>query len=157
MTLMRWEPLTELRRLDEYMDRLWNQFFGRPLWGRTFEGGELPFPMDVWQTKDHYVVQATIPGVRPEDLEVTFSGQQLTIRGAVQAQQEVKEDDYLLRERRQGTFLRAITLPEGVDTDKAEASYEHGVLTIRIPKLETVKPKSIKVNTPRTVEGARAG
>lgn len=157
MTLTRWEPFAELRRLDEAMDRMWREFF-RPatFWPRALEAGDLYVPMDVYQTKDHLVVQVTIPGVRPEDVEVTFSGQQLSIHGEIKTGGEVKEEDYLLRERRMGSFTRTISLPDSVDTDKAEASYDHGVLTIRIPKREEVKPKSLKVKVAKTLEGAKA-
>lgn len=152
MTMARWEPLAEFRRMDEMMDRLWGEFFGRPVGAWSQEGGEFFCPMDVYQTKDHVIVKAIIPGVGPDDLEVTFSGQQLTIRGELQ---EAKDEEYLLHELRHGTFTRTVLLPEIVDTSKAEAAYENGVLGIRIPKREEVKPRSLKVKVQQTPEAKK--
>lgn len=144
MTLQRWEPFSELQRIDRAMDEMWNRFFRFP---RPFEGfrGEWPIPLDVYQTKDHVVVKASIPGVKPEDVDLTIEGNTLTVKAETKAERKVDEAGYLLQEHRYGSFSRCVTLPEGLDTDKAEATYEHGVLTVTFPKLEETKPKSLKV------------
>ena len=93
------------------------------------------------------VVDAANPGVKPEDIEVSLTGDVLTIKGETKAEKEVKEPNYLRRERRYGSFCRSISLPSGLKGDKAEAEFEHGVLKLTIPKAEEVKPKVIEVKT----------
>jgi HSP20 family protein len=110
----------------------------------------------VYQERDRVVVKANIPGVSPEKIDVSFQENVLTIEGEVQQEKEVREEDYLLRERACGSFHRSITLPAGLDTQKAEARYENGVLTITIPRLPEAQRRSIKVHVGKTVEGDRA-
>jgi HSP20 family protein len=109
----------------------------------------------MYATPDSVVIKAALPGIRPEDVDITITGNSVTIKGEVKAEEEVKERDYILREHRFGSFSRTVTLPEGVDTDKAEASYENGILTITLPKREEVKPKSLKVKVSPTIEGRK--
>ena len=93
------------------------------------------------------VVKTTVPGVRPEDIEIDVTGNILSIRGERKAEKEVKEENYIRRERSYGRFSREVSLPGGVLADKAEADFEDGVLTITIPKAEEAKPKVIKVKS----------
>lgn len=152
MTLRRWEPFNELRRMEDALDRMWGGFFRPARYLRPW-AEEWALPLDIHQTEDSVVVKAPIPGVKPEDVEVTIEGNTLTVRGESKASEEVKEEDYILRERRYGAFHRSVTLPARLDTDKAGASYEHGVLTLSIPRREEAKPRSIKVKVSRAVEG----
>lgn len=148
MTLARWEPLRELRRMERELDRMWEGFFRRP--GQAGRGREETMvPVDMYETKDHFVVKADLPGVRTEDVEVTITGNQITIHG------EVKDEQYYLAERMAGTLTRTVTLPSGLDTDRAEASFDNGTMTVRIPKREEAKPKSVKVR-PGQAEATRA-
>lgn len=143
MTLMRWEPFRELITLREAMDRLFDEAFTRPL--SLLEGwGSLPL-IDMYQTDNEVVVKATLPGVKPEDLHITVTGDVLTIKGEVKAEEEVKNATYHLRERRYGTFSRSIPLPVPVVADKAKAEFENGILTLTLPKAEEVRPKTITV------------
>ncbi|RMD64112.1 Hsp20/alpha crystallin family protein [Candidatus Parcubacteria bacterium] len=143
MTLMRWEPFRELITLREAMDRLFDEAFTRPL--SLFEGwGSLPL-VDMYQTDNEVVVKATLPGVKPEDLQITVTGDVLTIKGEVKQEEEVKNATYHLRERRYGTFARSIPLPVPVVADKAHAEFENGILTLTLPKAEEVRPKTITV------------
>jgi HSP20 family protein len=110
----------------------------------------------MYQTPQAVVVKATVPGVKPEDMEITITGDTLTIKGETKAEKEIKQEDYICQECRYGSFSRTVTLPAGLKTDKAEATFENGVLTLTIPKAEEVKPKSIKVKTKSAIEGKKA-
>jgi HSP20 family protein len=144
MVMQRWEPFNELRRMEETMNRLWRGFTGI---GEERDGMESwALPLDVVQEGDRIVVHASVPGVRPDDIDVTFEEGVLTIKGRTQAEHEERQGQYLLRERRTGSFYRAIRLPETVDADKAESNYHNGVLTIAFPKQEAKKAKHLKVN-----------
>jgi HSP20 family protein len=100
------------------------------------------------------MVKASLPGINPDDLEITFSDNQLTIKGEVKEDNEIDEAHYHLRERRYGAFTRSIKLPSGIESDKIEAKYDDGVLKLRLPKVEEVKPKkiSIKNGSPKVIE-----
>jgi len=144
-SLVRWEPFRELISLREAMDRLFEESFVRPWsrWPGFAEEGVLP--VDIYETEDSVVVEASIPGVKPEDIDVSITGDTLTIKGETRAERKVERENYIRQERRYGSFCRAVTLPGGLKTDKAEAEFQNGVLTITFPKTEEVKPKSIKV------------
>ncbi len=143
MTLTRWEPFRELMTLREAMDRLFDEAFTAPF--RLTDGlGVLPL-VDMYQTEDAVVVKATMPGVKPEDLHITVTGDVLTIKGEIKEDEEVKDATYHIRERRFGTFTRTIQLPVPVVADKAQAEFENGVLTLTLPKAEEVRPKAITV------------
>lgn len=143
-SLMRWDPGNDMISLRDMMDRLFEDSFVR-----TRSGSMLPragdLAVDLVETKDDVVVKATLPGVKPEDVELTITGDTLSIRGETKEEKETKDENYIRRERRYGSFSRSIQLPAGLQTDKAEASFENGVLTLKLPKSEQVKPKSIKV------------
>ncbi len=146
MILRRWEPLGEFVPVRRAMDRMFDGFFGRP-WrlGQELRGEGGLLPLDVYQTPENLVVKATLPGVKPEDVGITITGDSLSIKAEKKAEEETKEEDYFIRERRYGSRSRTISLPSGLNTDKAEASFEHGVLTLSIPKVEEAKPKEVKV------------
>jgi HSP20 family protein len=101
--------------------------------------------VDVYETEDAVVVEAPVPGLKPEDVDITISGDTLTIKGETKFEEKVEQENYIRQERRYGSFCRAVALPEGLDRNNAEAGFENGVLTIAFPKSEEVKPKSIKV------------
>ena len=154
MSMIRWEPFREMMSLRQAMDRLFEDSFVRPsrLWPEL-RGGELP--IDMYQTKDDVVVKAPLPGVKPEELDISITGDTLTIKGEHKEEQEVKEEDYLCKERRYGTFSRSVTVPVAVKSDKAEATFENGILTLTMPKAEEVKPKQIKVKAKGVIEGKK--
>jgi len=142
--LVRWEPFRELISLREAMDRLFEESFVRPFGWLAPTAAET-FAIDMYETENDIVVKAAIPGVKPEDIDVSISGDVLTIKGEVKEEREIKEENYIRKERRYGTFCRSVTLPIQVDADKAKAEYENGILTLTLPKAEAVKPKVIKV------------
>lgn len=133
--------------LRQAMDRLFEDSFVRPtrLWP-DFEGVDVP--LDVYQTPNDVVVKASLPGIKPEEVDICITGDVLTIKGEHKEEKEVKEKDYLIKERRYGSFSRSITIPISVKSDKAEATFENGILTLTLPKSEEVKPKAV-------IEGAK--
>lgn len=145
MSIEKWYPFTDLMSLRQAMDRLFEDSYVRP--SRALAGpGEAAGPgLDVYQTPNEIVVKAGLPGVKPEDVNIDITGDTLTIKGENKAEQEIKKEDYLYRERRYGAFSRSVILPGGLRSDKAEATMEDGVLTLTIPKAEEVKPKVISV------------
>jgi HSP20 family protein len=143
--IVRWEPFRELVSLREAMDRLFEESFVRPGGGRLAPAGmEVP-AVDVYQTDDAVVVKSAIPGIKPEDIDISITGDTLTIKGETRVEEEVNEENYIRRERRYGSFCRSLALPLPVVTEKAEAEFENGVLTLTLPKAEEVKPKAIKI------------
>lgn len=146
MAIVRWTPARELLTMRDLMDRLVEDSLS-PSWSvrGSWEGAVASFPMDVHQADKEYVVKASLPGVKVEDLDVSIVGETLTIKAAAQQDQNVKDEDWLLRETRYTAFSRTITLPSEVQADKVDANYESGILTLRIPKAEAILPKTIKV------------
>jgi HSP20 family protein len=153
MTIVRRpSPLGELVSLRQAMDRLFEDSFVRP---RVWSAGDAmtAMPMDVTNTQDALVIEASLPGIRPEDVEITVEDGTLTIRAESRDEREDRGSDgeVLLAEIRRGSVSRAIALPTGLEADKANATFEHGVLRLRIPRAEAVKPRQIRI-TP-TVDG----
>ena len=145
--ITRFDPLKEMVSLRSAMDRLFEDSFVSPLSWRTISGGETMAPaIDVHETADELVVTAALPGIKAEDVEITMTGQTLTLRGEFKADQEVKQEQYLYRERRFGSFSRTLQLPVRVQGDQANADFTDGVLTLTIPKAEEVKPRQIRIN-----------
>ncbi len=142
-SMMPWEPSRDIVSLRDMMDRLFEDAFVTPRGVVTLRGGELA--LDMYETKDAVLVKTALPGVKPEDVDISVTGDTLTIRGETQQEEENKEGNYIRRERRYGEFARTVTLPSGLQVDKAEASFDNGMLTLKIPKSEQAKPKSIKV------------
>ncbi len=148
-SMMRWDPTNEMISLRDMMDRLFEDAFVRPRGGMAMPLSAADLALDVYETKDDVVVKAALPGVKPEDVDITITGDQLSIRGETKEETDNKDHDYLRRERRYGTFTRSVTLPTGLQADKAQATFDNGVLTLKIPKSEQVKPKSIKIQAKR--------
>jgi HSP20 family protein len=143
--MVRWEPGREMVSLREAMDRLFEESFLQP---GMFGGGEKSaalLPLDVYETENEVVVKATVPGVKPEDIDVTLTGDVLSIRGEYKSEEKTEKRNYLRQERRYGGFSRQLTLPVAVKSDQCKATFENGVLTLELPKAEAAKAKSIKV------------
>lgn len=142
MVLQRWEPFRELRRMEETIDRLWR---GSGLRGVHEGANGWAVPLDVAQEGDDIVVRASIPGAKPEDINVSIEEGLLTIEGGSETEHEQRDGSFLMRERRAGKFHRTLRLPDSVDADKAEPRFENGVLTINFPKLEAKKAKRLEI------------
>ncbi|MGZ5977943.1 MAG: Hsp20/alpha crystallin family protein [Isosphaeraceae bacterium] len=143
MAIQHWEPLREMVSLRDAMNSLLQESFVRPV-GLMGNGAAL-LPLDIAETEDEFIVKASLPGVRPEDVHITAHGDTLTIRGEMKAEEEKKGEHYHLRELRQGHFQRTVTLSTPISADKAQAQFENGVLTLKLPKAEEAKPKEIKI------------
>ena len=152
MTMIRWQPFRELMSLREAMDRLFEDSFVHP--SRSWpELGGVQLAIDMYQTDEDVVVKASLPGLKPDEVDISVTGDTVTIKGEHKEEKEVKQEDYLYKERRYGAINRSVTIPVQVQADKAEAVFENGILTLTVPKSEEVKPKQIKVKAKAATEG----
>lgn len=147
MTIFRWgtnfDPFAGLRYMQRELERL-----ARP-WGeqtRRIGGGVFP-PVNVYESADEVLIQCEVPGVERKDLDVTITGETLTIKGAKYPLADEENVNFIRRERGSGQFTRTIILPDIVDADKIKASLADGIMTIRLPKKAAVKPKQIEIKT----------
>lgn len=143
--LVRWEPFRDLISLREAMDQLFEESVVRPRVGQFARRGVGALALDMYETDDAVKVKTAIAGVDPEDLDISITGDTLTIKGETKAEEEIEEESYICRERRYGAFSRSLTVPVPVVADEAEAEFKDGVLTLTLPKAEEVKPKAIEV------------
>jgi HSP20 family protein len=147
MTIVRWEPFRELGTLQSEMNRLFNSVFDSPGQGN---GGTLRrwMPaMDLLETEDHFVLRADLPGMDEDDVKIELEDTTLTVSGERQAEHESGGEGYYRVERAFGTFARTLTLPQGVDPEAVAASFDRGVLEIRVPKPEARKPRRIEIGS----------
>ena len=151
MSVTRWDPFQDLQALREDMNRAFGRWFGRE--GEEERSGVRWAPaLDVAETKDAYRIDVEVPGLKPEDIEVTVDQGMLTIQGERRSEEESRDRQYHRIERRYGAFRRSITLPSGVDASRVEATYDNGVLRLTVPKTEAAQPKRIEVRS-----GTQAG
>ena len=146
MAMDRWDPFREMMSFREAMDRWLQQSIGgtgQPLSSMRPDS----IPVDAVEHDDSFEVRAAVPGVKPEDVEVTVQGERVTIRAEARADEERRGDNWLMREHRFGTMQRSITLPSPVNSEKAEARVENGVLRLRLPKAQGALPRRISVAT----------
>jgi HSP20 family protein len=145
MSMIWKDPSEALMPLREAVNRLFEDSFIWPGRLEAFTGRT--FPVDVYETKDQqgYVVEASLPGAKPEDISITAIGDTLTISYATKGEEKVEKPNYVRRERYEGELRRTISLPTQIDPEKVQATYEHGVLKLVVPKVEAAKPKQISV------------
>jgi len=150
-------PFGELLSLRRAMDRLFDEDFYRVASAESARSEQgLLLPIDVTTTKDALILEAALPGVRPDAVDITVENGTLTITGETGEDRTEEGASHLVREIRRGQFGRSVTLPNGLEPDKAEATFENGVLRLRIPKAEQVKPRQIRIS-PVVDAGARNG
>lgn len=153
MSMSRWDPFRDLTSIQEEINQMFDRVFGRRETGGRREGGQSVTAwapaVDISERKDAFVVTAEVPGMKPEDLEVTLEDGLLTIKGERRMEEETSDRQYHRVERRYGSFRRSITLPSQVQSDAIEASYSDGVLQVVVPKAESAKPKKINVRPAR--------
>jgi HSP20 family protein len=142
MSLTRWEP--ELLSLRRAMNRLFDETLGQTLPSLSERGFSVP--VDVRETDESLEIRADLPGVTPEDVDITVTDNTLTVKGEYKAEEEREEGRMHVQERRYGSFQRSVSLPTTVNTDAAEAKFEDGVLKVTLPKTEEAKPKRISVH-----------
>ena len=143
--LTRWDPFSDVRTT---MDRLFDEGFSRPrrlIPNST--GHEVTFPVEVSETDEVLEVKASLPGVKPEEVDVSVANDVLTIKASHEEKTEETKRDYYRREIRYGSFHRSLALPVSVDSEKAEATFENGILYLKLPKAEALRPRQIKVGT----------
>jgi HSP20 family protein len=163
MALVRWDPARELSSLQAEMNRLFSSFFDAPV--ATAGGGNGQTmrrwhpAMDLVETDDHFVLRADLPGLSEDDVKIEVENDTLTISGQREERHEQKKEGFYRLERATGAFSRSLTLPEGVDPDQVAASFDRGVLEVRIPKPEQRKPRRVEIavgGEQKTLEGATA-
>ena len=143
-SIVRWEPFRDMMSMRDAMDRMFEERFLRPpMPFGPWAGGSMA--VDMYETDDSVVIKSGIPGVGAEDIDVSVTGDILTIKAETKEEEEVQRENYLRRERRTGSYCRSVTLPGGLETDQAQADYTDGVLTLTFPKAEEIKPRTIKV------------
>ena len=143
--LTRFDPYGEMRAFRRAMHHVLDEPYVRSMGWRMFNGEVLAPAVDIHQTDDDIVVTAALPGAKPEDIEITITGQTVVISGEFKADERIERDQYLYRERRHGTFSRQLQLPVHVQGDRAAATFNQGVLELRIPKAEEVKPRQVAI------------
>ena len=144
MTIERWDPFREMISLREAMNSLLAESVVRP-GGTPAPGGVATLPLDVAETEGEFVIKSSLPGVKPEDVHITVHGDTLSIRGESKVEEDKKGTHWHVRERRVGSFARSLSLGSPINADAATAHFDHGVLTLTLPKTAEAKPKQIKV------------
>lgn len=143
--ITRWDPFRELWATRDEAEHLLDRTFGRPWRFATWDRTDSMFPVDLYETDEEVILTAPLPGVKPEDVQISVTGETITIKGEVKEEHEEEKPNYYRQERHYGAFQRALALPVQVDADKAEASFEDGVLKLRLPKVPEIRPKTIEV------------
>lgn len=140
-SIIRWDPFGEMHSLRRAMDRVFDDF------GRGWRSGdaELTFPIDLSETETEVVVKAVLPGIKPEDVDISVSEGVLTVKGESKFEQKTEKENYYRQEIRYGSFHRSVPLPSRVSYEQADAEFKDGVLTVTLPKAEEVRPKQIKI------------
>jgi HSP20 family protein len=160
MALVRWDPIREIDSLQGEMNRLFSTFFDTP----TSRGGGngastarrwIP-AMDLIETDEHFVLKADLPGMDEGDVNIEVENNILTVSGERKAAHEEKHEGYYRLERATGAFSRSLTLPEGIDADSVTATFNNGVLEVRVPKPVQAKPRRVQISLgggePKTIE-----
>lgn len=142
MNIVRWEPFGEMVSLGNAMDRLFEDSFVN--WARPLDEDAATPAVDIFETAEKLGVRASLPGIKPEDVDISIAPEGVVIKGKAREDKETKEGNYFRRERHYGTFAHTIALPQGLKIDKAEATMENGVLTLEIPKAKEEKPKPLR-------------
>jgi HSP20 family protein len=159
MTIVRWEPLREINSLQSEMNRLFNTVFDTPSNGSGNVLRRWMPAMDLVESGEHFVLRADLPGMSEDDVNIEFEDGTLTVSGERKAEHEDKREGYVRVERSYGSFRRSLTLPEGVEPEAVSASFDRGVLEVRIPKPEERKPRRVAIQVgsrPAEIEGDEA-
>jgi len=158
MALVRWDPLREIDSLQGEMNRLFSTFFDTPTRGANgMTGARRWMPaMDLVETGDHFVLKADLPGLTESDVSIEVENNVLSISGERKAELEEQHEGYYRLERATGAFARSLTLPEGIDPEAVAATFDNGVLEVRIPKPVEAKPRRVQIGVagaePKTIE-----
>ncbi len=142
--LTRWDPFREMLSMRRAMDRLFDDALTTP--SGEWQQNAWNLALDVIEDENEFQVKASVPGIKPADLDITYNNNTLMIKGEVKEEYETEEGRYHMRERRFGSFSRSLTLPSNINADQIQADYQDGVLTLHLPKSEEAKPKRITVH-----------
>ena len=145
MDIIPWKPFGELNTLRRDLDSMWNRFFPEAPFFERYTTHEWLPTIDLTETKDKLLIKAELPGLDAKDVDLSITGDLLTIRGEKKKETETKDEHHYFVERYCGTFERQIRLPAYVKTDKVDAKFDKGILTITLPKTEEAKKKAIKI------------
>ena len=146
------EFMTVRNSIDQLTDDMFGNDSFRTLWSRAGSGGGAvaqPMPLDVYATDEHVVIVASVPGMSPDDLDLSIQQNTVTLSGTLRSvidTEDAKHATWYLHELGSGTYRRSVTLPFPVDADAADASFEHGILRVTLPKAEVAKPKKIAIS-----------
>jgi HSP20 family protein len=143
MLVRRPSPFGELLSLRNTVDRIFDDSFFRQLVGPSDD--TLSMPLDIYNTSDSLVIEASLPGVRPQDVDVSVLGDTLTLTATSATEREGSESGYHMREVRRGRFSRTVALPAGLRNDAAVATFENGILKLSFPKAEQARPRQIPI------------
>jgi len=149
MAIIRWEPAREVNSLQGDLNRLVSSFFDATSVPATTNGrarARWTPAMDLVEQDNQFVLRADLPGLSEEDVKIEVDGNVLAISGERRTEREHKGQGYHRVERAFGSFARSLRLPEGVDADAIEASFDHGVLEVRIPKPAAKQPHRVAIN-----------
>ena len=138
-------PMREFVSLRDAMDRLFEDSFIKP--PMIFDGGTVPFAVDLYETPDAYILKGALPGLKAEDLTIDATTGMVVVKGEYKEEVEKKDRTYLRRELRKGEFHRAFELPLSIEPAKVEATFKEGILKVTLPKAEVVKPQQIKIKS----------
>ncbi len=147
MAVSRWDPFRDLMSIQGELNRLFGRTYGGEAGGREQmgAGGQWVPPLDVYETKDKFVVTLELPGIEPDTVDVTVEDSTLNVSGAREFYKDVREEAFHRVERRYGQFSRALTLPPSANVQAIDAHFDKGVLTIEVPKAEEARPKKITI------------
>jgi len=155
MAITRWDPFRELSTIQDRMNRLFQESYG----GQDQELSTSAFapPVDVYEDEHNIVLKVEVPGIDEKDIDIRLENNTLVVRGERKFEKEEKEENYHRVERRYGSFVRSFSLPNTVDTENVQATYDKGVLKIALAKKAEAKPKQIKVSvgTGKQIEGSK--
>lgn len=141
MAVNRWDPFRDLMSIQSELGRLFDRAYG----GATEGGADWAPAVDVYEVADRFVIEVELPGISPDEVDISVEDQALTVEGERTFSGDIAEDAYRRLERRYGRFARSLQLPPSVDAGRIEASFDAGVLTIEVPKREEAQPKRITV------------
>jgi HSP20 family protein len=143
MAMSRWDPFRDLMSIQNELNQLFGRTFGGE--GERVRGADWVPPLDVHETSDRFVITVELPGLSPEDVDISMEDNVLTLTGERRFYSDRSGDEFRRIERRYGTFARSLTLPATADASAIEASFDAGVLTVTVPKREEAKPRKIQV------------
>jgi HSP20 family protein len=146
MAITRWRPFRDVVSIQDEMNKLFDDFFGRPIIRTEWSEGVWNPSVDVSEDKDNVIIKAEMPGMNKDDVKISIQDGVLTLKGEKRQEKEEKDKNYHRIERNYGSFCRSFQLPTSVKSDKVKASYKDGVLSIALPKTEEVKPKEIPIS-----------